>query len=175
MFLSRGELLRQGGSAASGVPNPTPEELDQWVQVFSLLFARLSGKEGSLVSLFPSTRIKESLPFGQAAYYSSSLSLDSQRNIDLEDEPVWNLMATLAISASMEQQHTLVQQLREKILENVVAAKSERGNVGLNGNLGDEGNDLRIRNVNLLVSLLLSFCLMLSLSESIAFNSKDSK
>lgn len=100
--------------------------------------------------------MKEALPFGQAYYHHFK---SDSRNIDLEDEPVWNLMATLAVSASMDQQHSLVQELREKILENVVAAKRERENLNLDPNgfndptlLNDERNDLRIRNVNLLVS-----------------------
>lgn len=74
----------------------------------------------------------------------------AQRNVDLEDEPVWNLMAALAVSATTAQHQILVQELREKILENVFAAKEWAARTGGAGG----GADLRIRNVNLLVSSL---------------------
>ena len=175
IFLSRAESLRQGGGAS-------PEDLEQWSQIFSLLFSRLSGP-GMLPSLFPSTRAKAKLPFGPGYYMSGafgSASLDTAalseskrfRNIDIEDEPVWNFMAALAVACNMDQQQTLVAELREKILENVISAKewANRKKNQLLGGLTDElaaagfpasagpmpgmdlGPDVRIRNVNLLVS-----------------------
>ncbi|KAN0061374.1 DNA topoisomerase 2-associated protein pat1 [Thecaphora frezii] len=157
IFLSRAETLRQGGEAPSSV------ELDQWKQIFGLLFSRLTAA-GGLPTLFPSTRAKAALPFGVGYYLGGGLggavttqmsSGGRYRNADVEDEPVWNLMAALAVSASMEQQQILVQELREKILENVISAKEwSKRNGGANA-AGDElGPDLRIRNVNLLLHAL---------------------
>ena len=78
-------------------------------------------------------------------------------------------MAAIAVACTMEQQQTLVAELREKILENVMSAKewANRKRARLEDELGaagfevsqqqlpgaDIGPDARIRNVNLLVSL----------------------
>jgi DNA topoisomerase 2-associated protein PAT1 len=108
--------------------------------VFSSLFEAL---RGNLVSLFPSTRAVSNLPFGADVYLAgafSSSSLissngtsattsdadDSKRQpraeIDVEDQPVWQLLAALAVCADMAQQQLLVTEAREKVLENVAAA-----------------------------------------------------
>ena len=64
-------------------------------------------------------------------------------------------MAALAVSASMEQQQVLVQELRDKILENVISAKEwAKRNGGANATVDQLGPDLRIRNVNLLLHAL---------------------
>nr|CDI54694.1 related to PAT1-topoisomerase II-associated protein [Melanopsichium pennsylvanicum 4] len=153
IFLSRAETLRQQGD----VPE---DELEQFKQIFALLFSRLTAN-GKLATLFPSTRTKMSLPFGVSYYMGSGLGqqLSAQtvggkyRNVDLEDEPSWNLMAALAIGATMEQQQILVHELREKILENVISAKEwQKRNPAA---VQDEFNpDIRIRNVNLLLHAL---------------------
>ncbi|KAI3481682.1 hypothetical protein L1887_55749 [Cichorium endivia] len=153
IFLSRAETLKQQGDVPA-------EELEQFKQIFALLFSRLTA-HGQLVTLFPSTRTKMSLPFGVSYYMGSGLGqqLSAQtvggkyRNVDLEDEPSWNLMAALAIGASMDQQQVLVQELREKILENVISAKEwQKRNPGA---VQDDINpDIRIRNVNLLLHAL---------------------
>ncbi|EST04559.1 Topoisomerase II-associated protein PAT1 [Kalmanozyma brasiliensis GHG001] len=153
IFLSRAETLRQQGDVPA-------EELEQFKQIFALLFSRLTAG-GKLPTLFPSTRTKQSLPFGVSYYMGSGLGqqLSAQtvggkyRNVDLEDEPTWNLMAALAIGSTMEQQQVLVQELREKILENVISAKEwQKRNPGM---VQDEFNpDIRIRNVNLLLHAL---------------------
>lgn len=155
IFLSRAESLRQ--QQPSEIP---ADELEQFKQIFGLLFSRLTA-QGKLVTLFPSTRTKLSLPFGVSYYMGSGLGqqLSAQtvggkyRNVDLEDEPTWNLMAALAIGASMEQQQILVQELREKILENVISANEwqKRNPLAIH----DESTpDIRIRNVNLLLHAL---------------------
>ncbi|SPO28397.1 related to PAT1 - topoisomerase II-associated protein [Ustilago trichophora] len=153
IFLSRAETLRQAGDVPS-------DELEQFKQIFALLFSRLTA-HGKLATLFPSTRTKLSLPFGVSYYMGSGLGqqLSAQtvggkyRNVDLEDEPSWNLMAALAIGSTMEQQQILVQELREKILENVISAKEwQKRNPAA---VQDEFNpDIRIRNVNLLLHAL---------------------
>lgn len=65
-----------------------------------------------LLLLFPSTRA--------AAIAGTSFVPTSQH--DLPDQQVWQLLAAIALHASLEQQQHLVATLREKILENVVAA-----------------------------------------------------
>lgn len=45
--------------------------------------------------------------------------------IDLEDEPVWQLMAALAVSTDSDGQQTLVGGLRGKVLENVIAVSKK--------------------------------------------------
>lgn len=154
IFLSRAETLKQQGQV------PT-EELEQFKQIFALLFSRLTA-QGKLATLFPSTRTKLSLPFGVSYYMGSGLGQQvtaqtvrgKYRNVDLEDEPSWNLVAALAISSSMEQQQVLVQELREKILENVISAKEWQKRQGALGAMGGEEVDIRIRNVNLLLHAL---------------------
>ncbi|GAC99644.1 topoisomerase II [Pseudozyma hubeiensis SY62] len=153
IFLSRAETLKQQGDVAE-------DELEQFKQIFALLFSRLTAR-GMLPTLFPSTRSKQSLPFGVSYYMGSGLGqqLSAQtvggkyRNVDLEDEPSWNLMAALAIGSDMEQQQVLVQELRDKILENVISANEwAKRNPGARQ---DEFNpDIRIRNVNLLLHAL---------------------
>ncbi|KAJ1023154.1 hypothetical protein NDA16_003307 [Ustilago loliicola] len=151
IFLSRAETLRQQAEVPA-------DELEQFKQIFALLFSRLTA-QGKLATLFPSTRTKLSLPFGVSYYMGSGLGQQvsaqtvggKYRNVDLEDEPSWNLMAALAVSSTMEQQQVLVQELRDKILENVISAKEWQKR---NGGAGGEEIDIRIRNVNLLLHAL---------------------
>ncbi|TKY89617.1 hypothetical protein EX895_001402 [Sporisorium graminicola] len=157
IFLSRAETLKQAGEVPA-------DELEQFKQIFALLFSRLTA-QGKLPTLFPSTRTKMTLPFGVSYYMGSGLGqqLSAQtvggryRNVDLEDEPTWNLMAALAIGSTMEQQQVLVQELREKILENVISAKEWAKRNPLGGGAGGDNDinpDIRIRNVNLLLHAL---------------------
>lgn len=74
---------------------------------FNQLFATLSPH---ISSLFPSTRMASRVPFG------------TQLSLDAEDEAVWNFLAALAVSADSQQQHTLVSEAREKVLENVASS-----------------------------------------------------
>ncbi|CAD6884028.1 unnamed protein product [Tilletia laevis] len=167
IFLSRAETLKQSGAAAaaaaaaaasasapepSSTPETSAEDLKQWNEIFNLLFHRLSSP-GVLPSLFPSARPHfDSTPFSLL-----SGSMDDAA----ADEPVWNLCAALAVSASMEQQQVLVQELRERILENVFKAREVgRRRVELLGASGPgageeiDATDVRIRNVNLLLHAL---------------------
>lgn len=157
IFLSRAETLKQTGEVPA-------DELEQFQQIFALLFSRLTA-QGKLTTLFPSTRSKLTLPFGVAYYMGSGLGQQvsaqtvggKYRNVDLEDEPSWNLMAALSVSSTMEQQQVLVQELRDKILENVISAKESQKRSGAmaSGPGGAaEQVDIRIRNVNLLLHAL---------------------
>lgn len=150
ILLSRAESLRQGVGASSPDADAvkTPEsDLAQRKEIFDLLIQRLCAN-GRLPMLFPSTRLRASLPFG-AAYLDAQVA----RKAEEEDEPVWNLMATLAVSATMDQQHILIRELREKILENVIAAKQQQAALGPAADSAPP-TDIRIRNVNLLVSVM---------------------
>lgn len=141
VLLSRAESLRQ----ASETP---ADEIEQWNNVFGVLLDRLS-LNGQLPQLFPSTRMKSYMPFGLDLYGGSAMQ-PASFNEDAEDEPVWNLMALFAILADLSQQQILVQELREKILANVLAA-NEAARLGESGVAGE---DARIRNVNLLLHAL---------------------
>lgn len=135
ILLSRAEALKQGGNtnesqdAASRDDSsaaPTPDEQAQWSSIFQLLFERLVTGSGGLSNLFPSNRAKQYLPFGVNYNASGSQGAASlQSSLDESDEPVWNLYAAMAVSSTMEQQSILVQELREKILENVLEARSK--------------------------------------------------
>lgn len=62
-----------------------------------------------LPTLFPSTRILLTAPPGHT------------KPTDHADQPVWQLLAAMALHAVTEQQHVLVAALREKILDNVMS------------------------------------------------------
>lgn len=126
ILLSRAESLRQaagstGESDSNNSTAPTQEEQAQWSSIFQLLFERLVTGSGGLNNLFPSTRAKSNLPFGISFYHLQPL----QSTLDELDKDVWNLYAALAVSSTMEQQSILVQELREKILENVLEARGK--------------------------------------------------
>ncbi|KAG6836985.1 hypothetical protein H0H93_016689 [Arthromyces matolae] len=103
LFLSRVEVIKQ--ALTSGVElaeTPTPEEAVQWKSMFDHLFHFLAPH---LLSLFPSNRMAAQLPAGHS------------KPLDHADQPVWQLLAALALHASVEQQSILVTTLREKVLE----------------------------------------------------------
>ncbi|PKI84557.1 DNA topoisomerase 2-associated protein pat1 [Malassezia vespertilionis] len=153
VLLSRAEALRQAASAAVASDNvPSADELDQWASVFGVLLNRLSAND-QLPALFPSTRIKMHLPFGVDLYMAGAFNIplpgaDKQFNLDTEDEPVWNLTALFAIHSNLHQQQVLVQELRDKILSNILAANEARAK----GLVADA--DMRVSNVNLLLHAL---------------------
>ena len=131
-LLSRAGALRH----ATGADAPAPEDIAQWTSVFGVLFGRLTAN-AQLPELFYSTRARAYEPFGV------DLGVGA-RDADAEDEHVWNFMALLAIHADLAQQQVLVQELRDKILSNVLAANEARAGA----------DDVRIRNVNLLLHAL---------------------
>ncbi|KAG0145675.1 hypothetical protein CROQUDRAFT_658333 [Cronartium quercuum f. sp. fusiforme G11] len=152
LFLSRAEILK---NASSPDPNnspgttslPTEEALTSWNSVFDQVFNRLSN---DFPSLFPSTRAVASLPFGTSQLVGPEGPNFNPRlvrpGLDFEDEPVWQLMAALAVSTDADGQQSLVGGLRDKVLENVTAA----GKSWVSSDLGA----LKIRNVNLLLHAL---------------------
>ncbi|KAJ2705353.1 DNA topoisomerase 2-associated protein pat1 [Coemansia sp. IMI 203386] len=107
VLLGRSNTLKQPGAHAYGVPVDS-QEVYQSSELYSHLFNSL---RGNFASIFPP---------------SSSVSSPSPRNSvsPLEDLHAWQFLASLAIGASVEQQHTLVSEVREKVLEKVMLAKS---------------------------------------------------
>lgn len=148
-LLSRAESLKQAASQPGTTDAPTPDELSQWSSVFGVLFNRLSA-DHQLAQLFFSSRVQTYLPFGVDMYMAGRRTGSSAPDANVEDEPVWNLMALFAIHADLAQQQVLVQELREKILSNVMAAKEAKST----GSTAPGDEDVRIRNVNLLVRIL---------------------
>ncbi|BFZ62519.1 DNA topoisomerase 2-associated protein pat1 [Saitoella coloradoensis] len=82
---------------------PADAELSQWSLIFNALFARLQGNF--------------SLAFPQAHGL-------------VDDVYVWQWLASIAVGASMEQQHVLVTEVRDKVLDTVIAAKKLPVDVG---------------------------------------------
>lgn len=76
------------------------------------------------------------------AYY-----LQANMNTDAADQPVWHFLATLALSSAMHQQSSLVAEVREKVLENVLGATQ--------GQFGEDiERQAKIVNVNLFLNAL---------------------
>ncbi|CAJ0884687.1 17038_t:CDS:10, partial [Entrophospora sp. SA101] len=94
MFLSRAEILKQGGGKNQSLPIPDEHELLQWQDLYNRLFNLL---QGHYVSLFP--------PFGYG----------------IDDMYVWQFLAAMAVGASIEQQHVLV---TERVIETISKANN---------------------------------------------------
>lgn len=89
-----------------------------------------------LLLLFPSTRA--------AAIAGTSFVPTPQH--DNADQQVWQLLAAIALHASLEQQQHLVATLREKILDNVVSVNR--------GWASDEEATNKLANVNIFLHAL---------------------
>lgn len=63
-----------------------------------------------------------------------------------EDVHVWRFLAAMAVGATVEQQHVLVTEVREQVLENVIAAQTTR--------MAPEKAAQKINNVNLFLHAL---------------------
>ncbi|KAJ2380828.1 DNA topoisomerase 2-associated protein pat1 [Coemansia sp. RSA 2603] len=114
VLLGRSATLKQAGAHAYGV-QPDAQEVYQSSELYNHLFNSL---RGNLISVFPPLSTSTSSPaMGQAISPVSSVS-------PMEDLHAWQFLATLAIGASVEQQHALVSEVREKVLEKVMLAKS---------------------------------------------------
>ncbi|ORX43994.1 hypothetical protein DM01DRAFT_1340550 [Hesseltinella vesiculosa] len=114
MLLSRAEILKQGGGALHGYAPPSVEELSLWQDVYTALFQALQGR---FASIFP------------AVYYlvPSNPSMDmNQLLLNIDDMYIWQFLAAIAVGASMEQQHVLVTEVRDRVMENIILAKSNR-------------------------------------------------
>jgi len=101
--------------------------------VFNTLFHIITQH---LLLLFPSTRA--------AAIAVTNFVPTSQH--DLADQQVWQLLAAIALHASLEQQQYLVATLREKILDNVVSVNR--------GWASSEDAAIKLANVNIFLHAL---------------------
>ncbi|RIB22851.1 topoisomerase II-associated protein PAT1 [Gigaspora rosea] len=117
MFLSRAEILKQGGGAMQGLPPPEELEMIQWQDLYNRLFSLL---QNHFLSLYP--------PF----------------MIGIDDMYVWQFLAAMAVGASTEQQHVLVTEVRERVLETVIQASR----------LSADKASHKIANVNLFLNAL---------------------
>ncbi|KAI8877390.1 hypothetical protein K501DRAFT_42489 [Backusella circina FSU 941] len=134
MLLSRAEILKQGGGVLQGLSAPTPEELAHWQELYSSLFDTLRNR---YITTFPSL------------YYLVPLIPNTpmiQLSLSVDDIYVWQFLAAMAVGASMEQQHILVTEVRDRVMENIVLAKSNR--------LPLDQASHRIANVNLFLHAL---------------------
>ncbi|KAJ2448767.1 DNA topoisomerase 2-associated protein pat1 [Coemansia sp. RSA 2424] len=123
MFLGRTAALKQAELNSFG--NPDSQELYQATELYGHLFNSL---RGNLAVVFP--------PMPELGQPVSPM----------EDLHAWQFLATLAVGASVEQQHTLVAEVREKVLEKVQLAKS--------GHLPAELAAALTANVNLFLNAL---------------------
>ncbi|KAI8366435.1 topoisomerase II-associated protein PAT1 [Choanephora cucurbitarum] len=134
MLLSRAEILKQGGGSLHGLPPPTPEEVGRWQELYNNLFASLKGR---YLSIFPSL------------YYLVPLNPNTpmmQLSLAVDDMYVWQFLAAMAVGASMDQQHILVTEVRDRVMDNIVFAKRNR--------LPLDQASHRISNVNLFLHAL---------------------
>jgi len=144
VFLSRGQILKETTTASPDNPVAETGEIDQWNATFNHLCSRLTG---NLTSLFPSTR---AVPFGPGLY-TQRQSAQAESILDAEDEPVWHFLAALAVLSDMNQQQALVTEVREKVLENVMKAKTAAANASAaqgQDTAGEAVAQAKIRNVN---------------------------
>ena len=101
--------------------------------MFNTLFHIISQH---LLLLFPSTRA--------AAIATGNFVPTSQH--DIADQQAWQLLAAIALHASLEQQQHLVTTLREKILENVLSVSRGWAN--------SEDAAVKLSNVNIFLHAL---------------------
>ncbi|KAG2216550.1 hypothetical protein INT45_006026, partial [Circinella minor] len=126
MLLSRAEILKQGGQALHGPVAPSSDDLTQWQQEYNALFGLL---QTHYASIFPS--------FYYLVPIQPNISA-IQLSLGVDDMYVWQFLAAMAVGASMEQQHILVTEVRqredtnffflyrERVMENIVLAHSNR-------------------------------------------------
>ncbi|CAO3668976.1 unnamed protein product [Rhizopus microsporus] len=134
MLLSRAEILKQGGGALQGFAPPSPEEIARWQDLYTALFNMIKGR---YLGIFPSL------------YYLIPINPNTsmvQLSLAVDDMYVWQFLAAMAVGASMEQQHILVTEVRDRVMENILLAKSNR--------LPLEQANHRIANVNLFLHAL---------------------
>ncbi|KAI8339561.1 topoisomerase II-associated protein PAT1 [Chlamydoabsidia padenii] len=114
MLLSRAEILKQGGGALNGFAPPSPEDISLWQDVYTKLFNLL---QGYYSSIFPTL------------YYLAPVnpSVDmTHLFLSIDDMYIWQFLAAIAVGASMDQQHILVTEVRDRVMENIILAKSNR-------------------------------------------------
>ncbi|KAI8989976.1 topoisomerase II-associated protein PAT1-domain-containing protein [Pilobolus umbonatus] len=134
MLLSRAEILKQGGGTLQGLAPPEPAELEEWHNLYCVLFDRFKSRYNTF---FPTL------------YYLVPMNPTTpmiQISLSVDDMYVWQFLAAMAVGASMEQQHILVTEVRDRVMENIVLAKNKR--------LPFDQANHRISNVNLFLHAL---------------------
>src|ERR1700730_15794294 len=96
MFLSRAEILKQGGGALQGLASCTEEEIIRWDMLYQQLYDKLHDQ---FLTFFPPPVI---LLGNNQAINAVHLANNA------DDTYVWQFLAAIAVGASMEQQHSLV-------------------------------------------------------------------
>ncbi|KAJ1976759.1 DNA topoisomerase 2-associated protein pat1 [Dimargaris cristalligena] len=158
VFISRGEALRQQQQQQQQQGGlGTSEELTQFEQLYHRLFATL---RSYFATLFPATSLSSSLlspttpnsngagasadsTNGAPSASSSSVAAAAAINNDLY---IWQFLAAMAVGATPEQQHALVTEVREKVMELIGLATSNR--------VGAAQSTQLIANVNLFLHAL---------------------
>ncbi|KAJ1981998.1 DNA topoisomerase 2-associated protein pat1 [Dimargaris verticillata] len=123
VFISRGEVLRLQDAPA--------EELAGFDRLYAKLFGTL---QSYFANLFPTTKA------------SLSGDLEALAKQSLDEVYVWQFLAAISIGASPEQQHILVSEVRDKVMEQLTLATKG----GLTSNLPS----MLIANVNLFLHAL---------------------
>ncbi|KAJ1976645.1 DNA topoisomerase 2-associated protein pat1 [Dimargaris xerosporica] len=123
VFISRGEVLRLQDAPA--------EDLAGFDRLYAKLFGTL---QSYFANLFPTTKA------------SLSGDLEALAKQSLDEVYVWQFLAAISIGASPEQQHILVSEVRDKVMEQLTLATKG----GLTGNLPS----MLIANVNLFLHAL---------------------
>jgi len=134
MFLSRAEILKQGGGALQGLASCTEEEIIRWDMLYQQLYDKLHDQ---FLTFFPPPVI---LPGNNQAINAVHLANNA------DDTYVWQFLAAIAVGASMEQQHSLVTEVRDRVMEDIVMSSSNR--------LPAEQAAHKISNVNLFLHAL---------------------
>ncbi|KAI0219563.1 DNA topoisomerase 2-associated protein pat1 [Massospora cicadina] len=120
LFLTRIETLRQSGGTLVGYMAPSPEvPLTRSAELYMALFSSL---QNHFLAIFPPT------------------------SSQIEDTHVWQFLAALSVGLTLEQQHQLVLEVREKVIENVSNATR--------GHFAPEVAQVKIANVNLFLHAL---------------------
>jgi DNA topoisomerase 2-associated protein PAT1 len=120
MYLSRGEILSQPGHV---VEVPDERDVRQWMELHDTIFNLLRGSFAQLFS-----------------------SLEYSHDVVDQDAHIWQFLAAVAVGASPEQQHQLVSEVRDQVLQNIQRSTY--------GNLSPDKAALRIANVNLFLHAL---------------------
>ncbi|KAI9205767.1 topoisomerase II-associated protein PAT1 [Polychytrium aggregatum] len=118
MFLSRAEILKQGG-AQQGVPHPTESDLAVWTDYYNFLFGSL---HTHFASIFPKTD-PASAPVQSSVESASTASpqgrqTPGQSTASSDEVYLWQFLAALAVGATtVDHQKVLVSEVREKVIE----------------------------------------------------------
>ncbi|KAJ1966054.1 DNA topoisomerase 2-associated protein pat1 [Dispira parvispora] len=136
VLISRGEMLKQQSLTFAGATVTSQEQLVEFTALFNQLFNVL---QSHFSNLFPPTS-------GNGASPVPDSFGPHQHTVPNHDLYVWQFLATVAVGASPDQQHILVSEVREKVMEQVALAS--------NHHFAGPKSEMAIANVNLLLHAL---------------------